>query len=327
MYCQRFVGVLLIGCVCIFPAQATAQGTFRGLQLDQGNNLIYEPVLDRTHPWFVDVVDNFTTYTDQTFEGQLFSRDLTHPLAGTYVDGLRIGFVPPTAGLPDGPLTGTAAEAVGRWMGGGSPQYVFDSAHGGSLARTSAGSVALACINWRVTPGLGNAYLLEMGVDLAQGESATVGYFGDIGVHGNSLSLLDGPLGQLAFGLERGTGGNSTRYDWTISWWEGATQQTATGTVFLTTGDPITLQLGWEDGSNSRYDAWIETTAASFRVWQDTMQDPIDVFAIGLELSGTQSKITDFLAAVPEPPTGLLAVGSAVLSGLFRRRHNRRSQS
>ncbi|MDA0657376.1 MAG: hypothetical protein O2931_03590 [Planctomycetota bacterium] len=322
MTCQRSVGVLSMCFLCVFSALATAQSTFRGIQLDQGNNLIYEPVLDRVHPWFVDVVENFTTYTNQTFEGQIFSRNLSDTLAGTYVDGLRIGFVPPTEGLPDGPLTGTAAESVGRWMSGGSPQYTMDSAHSGSTDRTSDGSVALACINWRVTPGLGNAYLLEMGVDLAEGESATVGYFGDIGVHGNSLSLLAGPLGQLAFGVERGTGGNSTRYDWTISWWEGTTQQTDTGSVFLTTSDPVTLQLGWEDGANHRYDAWIETTAASFRIWQDTMQDPIDVFGIGFELSGTQSKITEFVAAVPEPPMSLFATGAGLLLAIFRRRRN-----
>ena len=309
----RFATALLLLAIGTPGIRAT---TFRGIAKDQGTNLLSRPVLDRTTPWYIDIEDNFTSYTAETFAGSTVTRGTGSQLIDTYADQHRIGFVPPFAGVPDGPLTGEAAALMGRWMGSTSYRLTDH----GSVARQSADGVALTCIPWRVVPGLGNAYLIDLEVDLAAGESATVGYFGDLNVHGTTDSLSDSGLGQLAFRVTRGNGVDSQQYDWQVSWWEGSQQETTTGTFFLDITAPLRLELGWADGIINGYDAWISTDVASFRVWEETIASPIDVHGIGFELSGTESEVTSFLSAVPEPTNPIACLGSVlILVGLARR--------
>ena len=77
-------------------ASRPMSGGFRGIPLDQGNNLLFSNSLNRWvdhgKPFFIDVLDDFV-------------RDM--PLLDSDADPLQIGFVPPVAGVP-------------RWSAGGS---------------------------------------------------------------------------------------------------------------------------------------------------------------------------------------------------------------
>ena len=304
---KTFVAAIAI--MIISASSAIADWNFRGIPVNQGNNLLPSNSLDRFvdtgEPFYIDVLDSF-------------ARDGS--LEGSDADVLQIGFVPPVADVPDGPLSGSADTAHGRWSAN---DYVTTSANGGSVQRTLANEIAIASTPWRVSPNLGDYYQLEMTAVVAAGESVQLGYLGDAATHGTSEGLA-GAIGQLIFGLERGTGADEGTVTWTVAWDQDGIRQSFSSTVLSAVDQELNLQLGWLDGgSDDLFDAWLGTNESNTRLLQGNMGSAIDVYAVGFELDGTGSSIGSFTAAVPEPTAGMLAiigVGFAINSIRRRRK-------
>lgn len=164
---------LILVVVVLQPYIVTANDEFRGLQKDQGSNRHPSSVMGLDDLWFIDFSDKFTSYSELPVGTDAVSRSEGSPLTGTYVDDLRIGFVPPIADVATGPLTGDAAQDAGRWMG--AANYVVSPDYGGSVRLSDAESGAV-CFPWRVTPELGDFYLIELSAIVAEGESTRLGY-------------------------------------------------------------------------------------------------------------------------------------------------------
>lgn len=286
---------------------ATAGEYFRGILKSQGGNELLNSPSDFA-PFYVDISDSF-------------GRDGS--LIGSVADGWNIGFVSPheidpATGLrvQDGPLQGVLADEHGRWLASDS-SYVTTSVGGGSVQRTSAGGRAVASLPWRVWSGLGDSYYMEMSAIVATGETVSVGYLGDP-AFGSALGL-DGRYGQLVLTASRGEGANADRVTTSVGWDMNGQQVTfATGAFVSPNGEEIKLGLGWEDVAttgNDLFDAWIVAGGRMQELLSGPMNAAIDVFGVGFELFGTDSRVTGFLAAVPEPTScgfllmGLLFVG------------------
>ena len=141
---------------------------FRGIPLEQTNSLgasnrFSSPVLGGRE-FYADVVD-------------LFGRE--GELVGSRADMRVLGLVSPLNGVPKGPLTGDAADRAGRWIG--NADYVVSN---GQVRRATGEGIAITHLPWRVTERLGDDYLLEMSAVVAAGETALLGYLGDVNIVG-----------------------------------------------------------------------------------------------------------------------------------------------
>ena len=282
----------------------SAQWMFRGIPVDQGDNLLAsEGMIGRIGDFYIDVQDNFST---------------TGPLHGSQADTHRIGFVPPISGLATGPLQGQYADAHGAWTTSNGDYAVAN----GSVSRTTGTGTSIATTPWRAHPGLGDDYLLEMTAVVAAGESVSLGYLGDINEFGADQGLA-GPLGQLVFEVERRSD-NVNMLDWSVAWEDNGIRQTATGSTVVALNEEINMQLGWLDTgavNDDIFDAVIGTTAGNQRLISDSMGNSIDVHAVGFDVNGTDSYLGNFTAAVPEPTTGLMALlGMVGMISIARRR-------
>ena len=187
---------------------SSAQTLFRGIPLDQGDNIsASDGLLGRTSDFYIDVLDNFST------DG---------PLSGREADTHQIGFVPPAADAPFGVLQGSNAAAHGRWTA--DSDYFI--ANGRVVRQTGIGQ-AIAHTPWRTFSGLGDDYKLEATATVAAGESVSIGYFGA----GDSNQGLDSDFGQLVLGLTRGTGADTNTLDWTVAWDDNGLRQTVSGST------------------------------------------------------------------------------------------------
>lgn len=304
---QTFVAAIAL--LIISTSSVFADWNFRGIPVNQGNNLLPSNSLNRMAdtgaPFYIDVLDTFAR------DGQL---------EGSEADILQVGFVPPIADVPLGPLTGSADADHGRWIQTAA-DYVTSSANGGRVKRSTGQGTEVASTPWRVAPGLGDYYQLEMTAMVAAGEKVSLGYLGDIDTYGTSQGLA-GELGQLILGVERGVGADEDTVRWTVAWDQDGTRQSFSNTVQSPAEQELNLQLGWLDGGgDDLFDAWLGTDTANTRLIQGNMGTTIDVFAVGFELDGAGSSIGSFTAAVPEPAAGLMAlIGAGLALSVVRRR-------
>ena len=280
---------------------------FRGIPTPTQGNQFSSPA--SLAPYYYDLTDDF-------------NRDST--LVDTKVDGYQIGYVPPfqfdpNTGepVPDGPLAGLAEQLNGQWMG--SRDYVTSSVDDGFVSRSTGIGPAVTCLPWRVHATLGKQYLVEMTAEVALGETVRLGYFGDVNEFGTAQGL-DGQLGQLILGLTRVDEDTVT---WEVAWDDNGQRVTATGAPLTSAVDEqIRFQLAWDDirSGNDTLSAWVETGQGNINVLAQNMNTEIDVFGAGFELSGTGSRVFDFVTAVPEP-TGLLTTlcGLIWFAGIRRR--------
>ena len=177
------------------------------------------------------------------------------PLLDSDADTLQIGFVPPVAGVPDGPLEGQHALDHGRWTHGS--DFVTSSANGGFARRVSMAGSGIAATPWRVTPGLGDYYHLEMRAMVAVGEAVSLVYLGDIDTI--DAQGLHGELGQLLLDVSRGTGNEENLLTWTVAWDQLGTTQWFSSTVTANVEEELSLELGWLDlpSQDDLFDAWL----------------------------------------------------------------------
>lgn len=263
---------------------ANASETFNGIPLDQDDNFHRAHVYGADDSWYVDIRDQF---------------DRDGLLLRSFMDTNRIGFVPPSESFSFDP------NLIGQWMG--SDDYLVNN---GSVSRTTSDSVAIACAPWRVTSDLGDFYLIELDANVADSESVRLGYFGDVSVHDPTEGLLDGAIGQLILDITR----DGDDLNWTINWAAADPADSKpffAGSLFDVTG-PINLQLGWNEDDHS-FDAWLTSESDAYHLAAGGMGHNIDVFGVGFELTGTNSTVDTFLAAVPEPNS----VSSIALIGLL----------
>ena len=316
MYTKHFTKLMMLTAfiAASLGAHALGQSDFRGIPVPYNGNSIGSPT--SLAPMFADFTDNF-------------ERDGT--LGFSVVDGFRTGYVPPFEfdqqgnPIPDGFLTGMTARLAGRWMPADGDQYVTTNLNGGFVQRTSDEGRAVACLPWRVYPELGQGYLIEMTAVVAEGETVSLAYFGDVETFGADNGL-DGQLGQLVLGISRGVAAEGTENElsWSIAWDDEGSRQEFTGTALASiSGEEIRMQMRWDDVRNSNndlFDAWIETGAGNQRILQGAMGTEIDVFGAGFELSGMASRVTGFVSAVPEPSSMLMGIFGLLLVAMkFRR--------
>lgn len=309
----RTTFIAAIAAVVALASNVSFAGTtFRGVSIPSAP-AISSNAFDHTKPFRVDISDDFNR---------------TGPLAGSQADGTQHGFVPPVDTRPlnggstlTGPLTGSLADQHGTWMSGGHGSYETNN---GRVSRTSATEKGVNCLNWRVTPDLGRFYMLDMSADVADGETVSLGYFGDIDTVGAADGLA-GDLGLLVLNLFR----DGTNIDWEVKW-EGDLPGSISGTAGnFAIGQDINMQLGWSDEANQGgpdlFDAFLNDTrlaAGNFGSAPSLgLNGNVDVFGVGFELSGTASSVDSFAAAVPEPTSGLMGL-MAFFGLLTLRRRN-----
>ena len=302
--------MISISIVTLLGSSAAAEPRFRGIVLDQGNNLLFSNSLNRLDdqgkPFYIDVLDNF-------------DRDMA--LLDSDADTLQIGFVPPVADVPNGPLLGQNALDHGRWTHGS--DFATFSIDGGFARRTSMAGSGIAATPWRVTPGLGDYYQLEMQATVAVGETVSLAYLGDLDGIGATQGL-DGVLGQLLLEVSRGLGDDENLLTWTVAWDRSGTPQSFSSTTTAAVTEELHLGLGWLDLPNAGdlFDAWLGDSTGNTRLLQGNLVAAIDVHDVGFHSSGLQSTIHGFTAAVPEPtsaPLAMLGIACALFTA--RRRH------
>lgn len=298
-----------------------AEVTFRGIATASSKDLqsgVFDSFLPRHNGIFnTDMRDDFTGRS-----GGLAGTEVD----GTLLDGTRIGFVPPvdtTGGSGaslQGPLPPALAAQHGTWMG-----HAGYSVDGGRASLTSADQPGVACLPWRVTDDLGNFYLLDATADVADGETVSIGYFGEVATTGAAATLAD-DLGLLVLNLSR----TGNTIDWEVKW-EGEIPGSLNGTAGeFAMGEDVNMQLGWMDnggpGVGDLFEAQINNTqlvAGDMGVVPSLgVNGVIDVFGVGFELSGTESSFGSFAAAVPEPTSGLLGLMSVIGLLTLRRRRS-----
>ena len=286
---------------------------FRGIPLEQtdatGVTNRFSSQLLGGREFYTDVVDLFSQ----------LGRD--GELVGSRADARVLGLVAPLNGVPNGPLTGDAADRAGRWMG--HSDYVVSN---GQVRRATGEGIAVTHLPWRVTERLGDDYLLEMSAVVAAGETARLGYLGDVITVGTGSGLA-GELGELVLGVERIDG---TQLKWSVAWNmdNGSRQEFSSflNTPHDSTGEEIKLQLGWQDifdSGDDLLDAWLETSAGNTQLLSGNMSTEIAVHSVGIELTGVHSYATGFLAAVPEPGTCFLSL-IGLIGMLVLRRGNKK---
>jgi hypothetical protein len=193
----------------------------------------------------------------------------------------------------------------------------------GLVRRATGEGIAVSHLPWRVTELLGDSYLLEMSAVVAVGETARLGYLGDVNIVG-SESGLSAELGELILAIERI---DETQLKWSVAWNmdEGSRQEFSSflNTPHDSTGEEIKLQLGWTDifdSNDDLFDAWLDTSAGNTQLLSGNMSTEIDVHSSGFELTGLDSYVTGFRAAVPEPSSLCLAMLSLIGTLALRRR-------
>ena len=299
---------------------ASGQELFRGMTTEvvtaNGlDNLHYSPVFKHVRipgiPYFVDVSDGFDNR-----EGLLLN---------SAVDGWRNQFLPPVPGLPEGPLSTESmdggpspAELSGRWMG--HENFMIKD---GRVSRIDGDGPTVACVPWVVEQGVGRDYLLEMDAVVAEGETVSLGYFGDVNLFGTGEGL-NGELGQMVLDIRRI---NAQTIIWDVNWDMDGQRQSFTSQIITstdTTDEAFRLQLGWQDlpTGNDTFDAWLQgPDGTNNHLAAGNLLTAIDVAGIGFEISGTDSYVDNFMAAVPEPTSGLpLAIGLISCLGFVRRK-------
>jgi hypothetical protein len=290
---MKRVVTLLLAFVFLSYGNLAFPQTFRGIPMDQGFNQHSSPVFGGE--WFVDLKD---TFSDD-------SRDLQ--LRNSRVDDILIGFVPPTYPIP-------AAEAFGHWMG--SQDYVVDTTNG-KVKRLGSQTGEVVCNPWRVTPELGDYYLIELTAAVAEGESVRLGYFGNVATYGTELGLLHSGLGQLVLDVTRGEGVDANTITWTVN--SAMLDNPISNVLNITSPGELRLQLGWNEDDNL-FDAWLESAEGNSQLSAGALNGALDVFGVGMELTGSVSHVSNFVAAVPEPNSILLvAIGGLVLINTARR--------
>ena len=304
------VALLMLSAQLLTVDSADARAWFfRGIPLEQTNatgvnNRFSSPLLGGRE-FYTDVADLFSQ----------LGRD--GELVGSLADTSVLGLVAPFDGVPNGPLTNDAADAAGRWKG--HSDYVVSNSQ---VRRATGEGIAVTHLPWRVTERLGDDYLLEMSAVVAAGETARMGYLGDVNSLGTESGLA-GELGELVMGIERIDG---TQLKWSVAWNmdDGSRQEFSSflNTPHDSTGEEINLQLGWTDMFDSNddlFDAWLETSAGNTQLLSGNMSTEIAVHSFGLELTGPESYVTGFQAAVPEPTTCFLSLIGLI--GMLTLRH------
>ncbi|MCA9212965.1 MAG: hypothetical protein KDB27_07870 [Planctomycetales bacterium] len=277
--------------IAALSTHANAQATFNGIELDQTFNRHDSPAFG-TH-WFIDLEDNFSEPTRAA------------DLSGSLVDTISMGFVLPA---------GDDLTNAGRWMP--STDYFVDSSNGGSISRQAATSIEVTCIPWRITPELGDLYLIEMTSAIAEGELIRLGYFGNVNELGTDQGLT-GDLAQLVLEVRRGEGATANEYSWTID--SPMLSSAVSDSFTLTPESDLRLQLGWNENT-AEFDAWIESVEGENHLATGDLEGDLDVFGIGLELTGTGSTVSNFIAAVPEPANISIVITALISIAVFRRK-------
>lgn len=291
----------------VAASNVEAGTTFRGINNLQHNgngatNDFVTPVLNRAIPFHIDVFDGF---------GQSGAIDGTRDETG---DGFQVSFVPTNESVPVGVVDSNA----GIWSADSDYQ-----ASGGRLSRSSGEGSALATLPWRVTPGLGDDYLIAADVMVADGESVSLAYLGSGGG-----SDLDGALGQLVVELIR----SGDTIDYVVDWFSaanpggGVVRPSSSGSLSALAADlddGVRLTLGWMDTITDQdlFDLYVSTGGGVDLRVSGSMGLAIDVDAVGLSITGTESYFDSFTAAVPEPTSAMMMVlGMLALIGLQLRR-------
>ncbi len=222
-------------------------------------------------------------------------------------DTLQIGFVPPIANVPDGLLEGQNAIDHGRWSYGS--DYITSADNGGFVSRNTLDGSGIAATPWRVYPGLGDYYLLEMQANVAAGEAVTLAYMGDVETIGTAQGL-SGALAQLLLQVTRGSGEEENVLTWTLSWDQSGTPRSFSSTTSAEVDELLNLQLGWLDlrFQGDLFDAWLGDANNNTRLASGSLDADLDVFDVGFHVSGLQSTVHRFIAAVPEPSSLPLSV-------------------
>ena len=276
--------------------------TFRGIPRNQGDNLLYANVLNRMddlgQPFFIDMQDQFAR------DGALLGSDM---------DTHQIGFVPPRENVPVGPLMGQDALDHGRWSAGSD----FTTFQSGYTQRTSMTGSGIAATPWRAYPRLGDYYYVGLDAIVAVGETVSVGYLSDVETS-KVTDGFEGEVGQLHLDVRRGTGVHENELRWTVSWDDNGIMRSLSSTTEVPVNDQVQLQLGWLDrGGNDLFDAWLRTDLVSQRLVDGNMNTDIDVHDVGFFVSGPDSSVFGFAAAVPEPNgwmTQLLGLLSLIIA-------------
>jgi hypothetical protein len=279
--------------------------TFRGIdklqfnQISGANNDLVSPVLDRAIPFHIDVFDGF---------GRSGDLNNTRDVSG---EGFHVSFVPTSENV----AVGEVDTAAGIW----SADLDYQT-NNGTLSRTAGSTQALASVPWRVTPGLGDDYLVAADVVVADGSSVSLAYLG-----AGTGSDLDSAIGQLVVELTRT--GDTINYvvDWFSANNAGGSVRPHSEPASLLAADlaaGVKVELGWKDMANGQdvFDLYVASSEAAGRV-SGSMGLAIDVHGVGLELTDAASYFDSFTAAVPEPTSGvLMALGMLSLLGLRVRR-------
>jgi len=320
---QQFVMLCAVMIAASSGGKALGQdpGQFRGidkLQTNGANNNNYNSIiLDRSsdNPYHIDQQD--------TFSGQ------TGNLVGSSSDTWNVGFVPVNTTVPEG--MGAAAwnaagntPRFGEWQG--NEGYQVNSGHVSYDPSSDPGANdnddlhAFTCLPWRVTPGLGDSYVVAMDAYIAEGETAVLSYMGQD-------AQANPTLDEMSIHLTRGTGALNNIVTWT-SWWNDEEQ--GSPRIITAPNEELSLELGWMDTAdgNDLFDVFLNGSRISGLTDATTMNTTIatavDIFGVGFAFSGSNSYANSFTSMVPEPSSALLMIIAVVGFAGFGKRQRRK---
>ena len=320
---QQFVMLCAVMIVASSGGKALGQGfeQFRGidkLQTNGANNNNYNSIiLDRSSdkPYHIDQQD--------TFSGQ------TGNLVGSSSDTWNVGFVPVNTTVPEG--MGAAAwnaagntPRFGEWQG--NEGYQVNSGHASYDPSSDPGAndnddlEAFTCLPWRVTPGLGDSYVIAMDAYIAEGETAVLSYMGQD-------AQANPTLDEMSIHLTRGTGALSNIVTWT-SWWNDEEQ--GSPRIIAAPNEELSLELGWMDtlDGNDLFDVFLNGSRISgltdATTMDTTIETAVDIFGVGFAFSGSNSYANSFTSMIPEPSSALLMIIAVVGFAGFGKRQRRK---
>ncbi|MCA9266630.1 MAG: hypothetical protein KDA60_22385, partial [Planctomycetales bacterium] len=224
--------------VTLLGANLTSAQSFRGVPWIQTDahgltNEWLSPALGRGAPWYIDIQDNF---------------DRSSALANSVADTWSVGFVPPRDTNQRGRLSADLTADVGRWDADAS-LMVTD---GVVRLATDIGK-GRATMPWRVMPGLGDDYLLDLNTVVAAGETVTLAFYGDVNAVGSETDE-DSTVGVLVLDVNRGTGADINTVTWKVSWDAATGRQTFANTKQVSLEEELRLQLAWLDDKHEAND-------------------------------------------------------------------------